>query len=425
MRDLACNDETFSPEVSEQPVSAPTPRRVLLLQGPPSPFWRELGAGLAAAGHAVFKIHLCLSDQLFWRRDATVFRGRFADWAGFIDRFVAREGITDILYYADRLPYHRVAAEVAERAGACAWAIENGYLRPDWLTMEPVGMSRFSRFPRSAGAVAEIAADLPEPDLCPLYSHGFWAEAVREVAFGLGIPFGRPLYPHYRADRYYPPLQDYLSWVFRWGQQLWRMGENRRNIRRAEGGGGFVLLAMQLQSDYQIRASSNYAHLSEMLEEVIASFARNAPEGLSLVIKGHPLDNGWENWPALIRRLARDHGVASRVLWVDGGDLERMILNSSGVVTVNSTVGLLAARLGRPVIALGSAIYDIAGVTHQQGIDSFWVVPEMGHSGMTRALIRAIVARTQLRGSFFDPSGRQQGVKNVIERIEKAEEYWF
>jgi capsular polysaccharide export protein len=38
---------------------------------------------------------------------------------------------------------------------------------------------------------------------------------------------------------------------------------------------------------------------------------------------------------------------------------------AAGVVTVNSTAGLQALREGKPVVALGRALYDMPGLTFQ------------------------------------------------------------
>jgi capsular polysaccharide export protein len=42
----------------------------------------------------------------------------------------------------------------------------------------------------------------------------------------------------------------------------------------------------------------------------------------------------------------------------------------------SSTVGCQALARGVPVMALGKAIYDIAGLTHQGELDEFWNAPE-------------------------------------------------
>ena len=94
------------------------PRRALFLQGPPTVFWTELAAEFEAQGHAALRVNLSTADRLMWRRPgAADYRGTLSGWRAWIAAHLERERITDVLYYADRLPYHVVAAEEAERRG--------------------------------------------------------------------------------------------------------------------------------------------------------------------------------------------------------------------------------------------------------------------------------------------------------------------
>ncbi len=403
-----------------------SPRRILLLQGPPGPFWSELGAGLRAAGHTVRHTGFSLADALLWRGPgARLYRGRLADWPGRLAADIARHGITDILYYADRLPYHRAAIEVAREAGIRAWAVENGYLRPDWITLEPEAMGAFSRLTRDPAEIRRQSAGLPMPDFAPQHRHGFGQEARAEVAYHLAMALGRPLFPRYVSDKHYPPALDYASWLLRW-----TLGRGAaRAAHRAEadcrpGAAPFVLLALQLQSDYQIRASSPYGCLSEMLEEVTASFAAHAPAKLRLLVKLHPMDNGWEAWPRRVRRIAEAHGVAARVTAIDGGDLGRFLAHAAGLVTVNSTTGLAALRLGCPVVALGDAVYDIPGLTHQRGLGRFWTRPDPIDRELLDRYLALLAARVQVRGSFYAPAGRAEAIAEIARRLAGAVAYW-
>jgi capsular polysaccharide export protein len=114
---------------------------VLLLQGPPSRFWGELGDGFAAAGCRVLKVNFCLGDRVYWgRRESVPFRGRRSAWPEFLADLLDRHDVTDMLYYGDRMPYHATAAEIAGRRGIRTHAVEFGYLRPGWLTLERGGM---------------------------------------------------------------------------------------------------------------------------------------------------------------------------------------------------------------------------------------------------------------------------------------------
>jgi capsular polysaccharide export protein len=389
-----------------------------MLQGHPSRFWCDLADGLQADGHRVIKVHFGLADAVFWgRRPAIHYRGRFSRWRGFVADLMRREGVTDVLYYADRLPYHAVALEVAQTMDRRAWAIEHGYLRPDWLTMERDGMGALSRFPRDRAGIEALAEGMAAPNMAVRHRHGFAIEAFNEVSFGLLQSLGRPLYPLHVSDRPVWPAVDYLSW-------LPELALARRRARDAAALLGrlqteriaFNLVPLQLEVDYQIRASSPYRRLTEFADEVIGSFAAHAPADRHLVFKVHPLDNGLGRWFTRLPAIARRHGVAQRVHVLRGGDLGRLIAASRGVVLVNSTVGIHALRAGVPVCALGTAVYDVPGLTHRAGLDAFWSRPDAVESGFFATFERAL-STIQIKGSFFAPAGRAEAIGQIRARL--------
>ncbi|MBD3679850.1 MAG: capsular biosynthesis protein [Rhodobacteraceae bacterium] len=397
-------------------------RRVFLfLQGHPSRFWPRLAQGLQAQGYRVVKVHFCLADALFWDAGGAIsFRGRFSAWRGWLERLILTEGVTDVLYYADRQPYHVVGREGAEGVGCRTWAVEHGYLRPDWLTLEPGGMGPWSSFPRDRNAIEALAGHAPKPDTVQRYSHSFAAEATQEVSFHLSAEAGRLLYPFYRSDRAVWPPFDYLSWLpelvlarRREARAIALQREMRRDHRR------YILVALQMATDYQIRAASPYRDLRDFLEEVISSFARFSPPGLELVVKLHPLDNGLGRWFARVARMALSAEIESRVHTVRGGNLEAWIAGSAGLVTVNSTTGIHALRAGVPVCALGLAIYDLPGLTHQAGLDRFWQRPEPVDRAFFSSFERAL-GTIQVKGSFYDPEGREAAVAEMVRRLQEA-----
>jgi capsular polysaccharide export protein len=390
---------------------------ILFLQGPPSSFWSELAEAFEQAGARTLRIRLSASDHLYWRRRGAIsYRGRLADWPAFLSRLIVAEGITDIVYYADRPPYHAAAAEVGERLGVRCHTVENGYLRPDWITLERDGMGVHSRFPDDAATLRRLAAGLPEADLSVRYRHSFGELAANEVINDLLNYFGLPFYPHYRSDRYYNPLVDYLAWLPR----CLHIGAARRAAREVaawDPSVRFWLLAMQLQADYQIRANSHYRHLSEMLDEVLTSFAAHAAPGDRFVVKLHPHDNGLERWDRVIARLSDRLGLGDRVRLIDGGDLGHLLERCRGVVLVNSTVGLHTLRALRPLKILGAAIYDIAGLTHRGSLDDFWTRPQPVDGDLVDAFVRVLAATIQIKGDFYDPAGRRAAITEIVARI--------
>jgi capsular polysaccharide export protein len=139
-----------------------------------------------------------------------------------------------------------------------------------------------------------------------------------------------------------------------------------------------------------------------------------------LVVKEHPLDDGLVNWRRHVERLAAQAGIADRVIYLEMGDIVRLIGTTLGVVTVNSTTGTLALGAGVPVITLGTAIYDIAGLTHQGTLDSFWVSPAAPDPVLFDAFRRVLTSRCLLVGSFFSEAGIQILVRNAIDRLEAS-----
>lgn len=411
----SAGDETV-PEVL---MTGETLRTVLFLQGPPSSFWAEVADAFEAAGHRTLRVNLCGGDLIYWRRKGALnYRGRFRNWRSWLADLCKREGVTDILYYADRLPYHIEAKGVARELGIRAYACEFGYLRPDWLTLEHEGMGVYSHFPDDPAAIRGALQRYPATGPHPTYPFGFNTEAVHEVTFNLGMEFLRVLYPFYRSDKYYHPYVDYLSW-------LPRLFRTKRNLTEAEAHQEWLLssktpyflLPLQLQSDYQIRANSPYMHLTDMLDEVIGSFARNAPAETHLVVKVHPLDNGLVNWSRAVERIARRHGATGRVKVIDGGNLAKLTQNARGMIVVNSTSGMHALRLGCPVKVLGIAVFDIAGLTHQGPLSSFWTRPEPVSEALCRDLVRMMEATVQVKGSFYNRDGRKVAAAEIVRRV--------
>ena len=87
------------------------------------------------------------------------------------------------------------------------------------------------------------------------------------------------------------------------------------------------------------------------------------------------------------------------------------------MVTVNSTAGLHALKQGKPVKVLGRAVFDIAGLTDQQPLDSFWAAPRPPDPELSAAMFRLMAASIQVRGNFYSAAGTNAGAKAIAERL--------
>ncbi len=397
-------------------------RTILFLQGPPSPFWRELAGAFEAAGHRSVRVLLCPGDRLYWRGPAVSYRGSLAGWRDALAALVAREGVTDILYFNDQTPYHRVAAALAAEQGLHAVTVEFGYLRPGWLTLERSGMGARSHLPDDPSVIRALARGLNDPHPTDRFAHDKATEAFHETVVAFANVLLRPAFPRYDMDRALNPILEYASTLLRWARLAGRQREQTVALKRAlSGAWPFMLLPLQLQTDYQIRRNSPYQDQRDMLKAACASFARCAPAALNLLVKVHPLDVGLIDWPAEVRRIAARHGLADRVVTIDGGDLAALLDRSSGSVLINSTVGLHAIRAQRPVKVLGVAVFDMAGLTHQGPLDAFWTNPEPVDPDLARDFVRVLARTIQVAGSVYEPAGRQAAVSEIVRRVLQRE----
>lgn len=395
-------------------------RHFVFLQGMPSSFFTRLANALRARGCEATGITLCAGDALFWRGPRTVaFRGTPEAWPGFISAFLDSQGVTDMVLLGEQRLYHKAAVELAKGRGIRVTVTDFGYLRPDWITLEADGMTGRSRFPRDPARILAVAANAPPVDLTPRYADSAWRMATGDLAYSFANVLLNWRYPHYRrSDARAHPLVYFPAMAGRLALARWHARRARRAIAAlAAGGAPFFLYPMQLDHDFQIVAYSPYASQDQALAEALASLAAHADRGTRLVVKSHPWEPGLRDWGRLVRELAKRNGLGDRVVFVEGGDLDSLIAASRGVVTVNSTTGLRALQLGKPVLCLGEAIYDMPGLASQGPLDAFWRDPPPPDARLAEAFMRAVAATIQVRGVFFREPGLEAAVQAAAMRL--------
>ena len=396
------------------------PRSFLFLGGPLSRFFEHLARALIARGHRAHKVNLHLGEQLYWRLPATNYRGRLADWRDFIAGVLDSRQVTDLIFVGDRRPYHLVAAEEARARGIAVICTDFGYLRPDWITVEYDGTTTLSRFPRDPDAIRALAAEQPEPDLRPQFLTPFRLVAALDVGFTVPQVLGRVLYPHYRWHGIYHPFAEYAGWLVALARR--RLGAAATAAACAElqsRPGSYFVFPLQLATDFQIRAHSQYADIRDAVREVVRSFAASG-SGRRLAVVVHPLDNGLIDWRRLVERETRGRLPDGQVVVIEGGIPAELLSNAAGVVTINSTVGITALYHRLPVKALGNAIFDIPGLTDPAPLDRFWHAPTPPDPDLTRDFLRALAGTTQIKGGFHERTARAHAIPLMVERLERG-----
>lgn len=395
-------------------------REFLFLQGLAGPFFQRLGSALATAGHGVHRINFNGGDWLAWRRPGAVsFRGRAVDWPAALEGVLLERAVTDIVLFGDCRPMHRAAVAAARRLQIQVHVFEEGYIRPDWVTLELGGVNGHSSLPRDPDWYLEAARSLPPLGALPGVASSFWRRARADVAYNMGTLALAWAYPHFRTHRPNHIAVEYAGWL----RQLARRPAARRRsaemlARLAAGDAPYFVFPLQLGSDYQVRLHSPFGSMGDAIVGVLRSFARHAPAEARLVVKEHPLDNGLTDWRRVTRMAADAAGLdADRLLYLEIGDVAPLVAAARGVVTINSTTGTLALACGVPVVTLGTAVYDIPQVTFQGELDGFWSAPVPPDPAVWDAFRRTLVARCLVRGGLFSEEGLAMLVAASAKRL--------
>ena len=179
----------------------------------------------------------------------------------------------------------------------------------------------------------------------------------------------------------------------------------------------FFLFPLQLESDAQIYTHSPFSNNRQVIQKVLRSFAEYAPSDSELVIKNHPLSTGIPNHKKTVADIAFEYHIESRVIFLESGDLSPLLKETKGVIVVNSTSGTQALQQGKPVITLGKALFDMPGLTFQEGLDRFWKHATPPDKKLFNAYHNVLMHKTQINGDFYSDTGIALAVRNSLPKL--------
>lgn len=398
-------------------VADPWQKTFLFLQGPHGPYFSMLSAALIEKGHKTRRININGGDKIDWVGDSVDYSGTFKSWPLFFDDFVVNHGVTDLILYGDCRPYHASAHGMARLRHIRVHVVEEGYIRPDFLTLQADGVNGNSTLPLDPQWYLEQADGLPDydPHLPPVAST-FRARARNTMRNALASALMRPLFPFYRTHRPHSFFIESIGWARKLITRKSALARSQRkwDVVKTRP---YYALPLQLNSDYQIRLHSPFGDMRAALRFIVKSFACHAPGTINLVVKRHPLDPGLVSWERLVRKLAIRYRLTDRIFYLDDWDIGEVVGRSMGVVTVNSTVGTLALNIGKPVAVLGHAVYKVAGVVNDADLDQFWSAPQPPDFATYEAFRRVLMDRCLIRGGLLSEEGLKLLVENAVERL--------
>ena len=391
---------------------------VLFLQGPLGPFFRELAKVFSDAGYITHKINFNAGDRFFSGADFVIdFPGTPGAWPDFLRAYLQQHQISSVFLLGDCRLYHRLAKPVCDQLGINFMVFEEGYVRPDTITLERHGVNALSRLDFSTTAINAsnfVSMKAPVAIGATMKSRAVYAALYYCAAY-----FSRRTFLHYIHHRTANPFGEAFSWIRGWVRK-WLVKSSDKKVHHkltTELSGRFVLVPLQVHDDSQKIYHSDYLSVEAFIEEVACSFAKHASKDQVLCFKHHPMDRGYTHYGQFISHLTSQLGLSGRILYCHDNPLPELYRHACSVVTVNSTVGLSALLHNIPVKTMGKAIYDIKGLTHQEALDSFWQRPQPVDMELFEKFHSYLYRKTQVNGSFF--KYWDFSCNNVLEFYEK------
>lgn len=357
--------------------SFPIQRSVLFLQTDWEMGLCRLARQMRSHGHDVRKVAFHTADYYFglWGVPVHPFRGEVEQWRNWLKELSEAHGVNTYVLYNNKRTYNVIAEELADELGIEIIITEQGLVRPLHVTafstrqQQLSGIADLWKLTLAGEVHPEGYTSLPHQRVPVSSKYKF----LRFGFFGAISALTRPLFPHYRE-------QQKVGILFHAKAQalgLWRLIKSPASDRRIESliSGDwkrrFYLVPLQVPYDKQILLQSEFSDMDTFIDRVATSFELGADSDKKLIFKIHPVDRGYRDYTTLISSL-KDRLGSDRIHLIDHVNLDKLLENAQGVVTINSTVGLTALRHGAPVKVLGNAIYDLKELTFPDSLDDFW-----------------------------------------------------
>ena len=390
-------------------------RKFLFLQGPATLFHRSLIESIEMADHEVYQVSFCGGDWVFglgqtqWR-----FNGRATEFTAWIAKRLEEYQITDLVLFGDMRPLHEAAIRVAREQNLRIYVFEEGYLRPDWITLEKGGVNANSNLMSKDDAWYRNYSH-PQVKKNPPTGASLAVRFAFDLAYRVSTLLLYPWFDQYQTHRPRNSIVEYLGWARRYPMRCLSWRREKSVIQSlVDQEQPYFFFPLQLDSDSQIRRHSPFGGMVKAIQYVVESFAKYAPANNILVIKNHPLDTGLIPYRQILRKLTQSLNIENRVIYLENGHIPTLTHHAKGTVVVNSTVGMSALFHHSPTCALGKSIYNLPGLTYQDGLDSFWSNPVKPDMELFAKFRNAVINLTQINGNFYSRKGIKMAVSGSL-----------
>jgi len=424
---FSTKNQCSAPIIGEKSQDKPCKREtvnILLLQGPVGPFFKDLQEFLEEEAFEVWRICFHAGDSLFSKKKNRIpFSGELNEWESWLREFLVGAKINHMILFGSGRPIHCAARRVASQLSISVISLEEGYIRPGYITVESGGNNGDS--PR-AGLLPPKGYNesLPGDGRSENFQGFCWMSLYGALYYAIRNIFSshqqRKLF--HRRFSIFPEAFYWIRNVFR------RITFQATELSKVQNlleyyDKRYFLIPLQVSSDMQMGTPARGWNSVRLISSVLRSFAAHAPEDHRLVFKIHPLERGHDNNKAFIYQTAAALGLQQRVDVVDIGSLGLLTRHSAGMITINSTSGLSAIFHGVPLLVFGEALYankELATCARSpSNLDAFWTKGFVANAQLRKSYINWIKASALKPGDFYNKKGIKLACRGVLEKVQE------
>jgi len=377
-------------------------KNILFLQGPMGNFFKKLDTLFTQHGAKTYKIGFNAGDSFFSNKHNYIaYRDTRENYKDFIKDFLQKQKIDKIFLFGDCRFYQKISIQVASSLGVAVFVFEEGYIRPNYITMERFGVNDFSHVSRDANFYKKVTVVKELNAVDVQYSQ--FNMVISSASYYLLSNIFKFRYPHYIHHRDFSAIKEAFFGIRSLVRKLVYPLFEKKYLTTIshELSKKYFFVPLQTYNDFQVLEHSGYKSIEKFIIEVLDSFSKTDGD-IWLIFKHHPVDRGRKNYKSFILEQARHFEVDKRVLVLHDTHLPTLLKNAKGTITINSTVGLSSLYHETPTITLGNAIYDIENLTCKgMKLDTFWYTQDSPDMELFEKYRSYLIEHTQLNGSFY------------------------
>ena len=387
---------------------------VLMLQGPFSPLFTKISNQLNKAGCQTHKINLCGGDLIFNLFDVnskiSSFGGHPSEWERYVTDFILANSIDFVLFHGDCHFYHAVTRNVCNNHGVKVYVTEEGYIRGGLITLEYGGVNAFSPIVSTRkDSLFNSHSETPSPVASSPYTDKLNRLLFCSIYY-VFVALGKRKFKHYHHRRklsFSKEVKRLSTYLLK--EALSLLGKKKINNEL----GNYIFIPLQVDFDSQLITHSNYDDNQEFIDDCLLALSQTSNKSIQMVFKNHPESIGYKCYSTYISKKAYELGLDDRVSYLELEDTNHLISNSSGVVTINSTVGLSSLCKYVPTKCMGNAVYK--SISSDQGLVEFITNPKRPDYEEVENFRNMLLSQSLVGGNLYSKLNRT--ADNVCNRL--------